>query len=355
MPWGARRPCARRPAAVPGRTSTANRTATRASRTITSGGSASSPSSTAGTAPSTEFSIGTHPASTRPSRTAASTAGLPTHGTSSAPDDSGSDRSACSVNVACGPRNASRATVGEPRTTVLSSAGAVVPSGQQPEPGQLARPAPARDQRRSGTAARARPRRPARRASRSPRPAPSPSVLRSAASHVVARERPGHGDQQVERCRAGRAPRRRRRGRPRAARGSVNPRPASTTTRTKSSTSLTDGTSDARGPPQRSFGRAAVVGDPAHRVQPGRGAFGVVVGGSPRLDHRHHVLGHELRHPLQPDGVDVRRRGRLDRARGEQARPGEHRGQRLGHRPEAGVDDERHVDRAGRGGPGQLA
>jgi hypothetical protein len=54
--------------------------------------------------------MGTQPASTSPRRTAASTAGLPAHGTSSAPADSGSDRSACSVNVACGPRNAMRGT-----------------------------------------------------------------------------------------------------------------------------------------------------------------------------------------------------------------------------------------------------
>jgi hypothetical protein len=99
---------------VPGRTSTSNRTATTASRTITSGGSGSSPSSTAGTAPSTEFSIGTQPASTWPARTAASTAGLPTHGTNSAPDASGSDRSACSVNVPRGPRNATRRTTSRP-------------------------------------------------------------------------------------------------------------------------------------------------------------------------------------------------------------------------------------------------
>ena len=99
---------------VPGRTIAANRTGRTASLTITSGGSSSSPSSTGGTAPSTLFSIGTQPASARPSRIAASTAGLPAHGTSSAPWASGSVSRACSVKVACGPRNASRGTVAEP-------------------------------------------------------------------------------------------------------------------------------------------------------------------------------------------------------------------------------------------------
>ena len=127
--------CARRAAVAPGRTSTANRTATSASRTMTSGGSATSPSRTAGTAPSTVFSIGTQPASTLPSRTAASTAGLPLHGTSSAPSDSGSERSACSVKVARGPRKAmrrGRQADGEGGP----GSGLAVSAGQQPEPGQ---------------------------------------------------------------------------------------------------------------------------------------------------------------------------------------------------------------------------
>ena len=85
---------------VPGRAMRSNCTASTASRTITSGGSSTSPSSTAGTAPSTVFSIGTKPASTVPARTAASTAGLPAHGMSSASAASGKVRSACSANVA---------------------------------------------------------------------------------------------------------------------------------------------------------------------------------------------------------------------------------------------------------------
>ena len=62
----ARRPSGSRRVVVPGRTMTANRTASTTSLTIISGGSSSSPSSTGGTAPSTLFSIGTQPASALP-------------------------------------------------------------------------------------------------------------------------------------------------------------------------------------------------------------------------------------------------------------------------------------------------
>ena len=118
---------------VPGRTMAANRTASTTSLTIISGGSSSSPSSTGGTAPSTLFSIGTQPASACPSRMAARTAGFPAHGTSSAPRASGSVSRACSVKVACGPRNASRGTVAEPS----APAGKASQSAEQVEVRQL--------------------------------------------------------------------------------------------------------------------------------------------------------------------------------------------------------------------------
>ena len=78
------------------------------------------------------------------------------------------------------------------------------------------------------------------------------------------------------------------------------------------------------------------------------GAAGVLGVRAARLDHRDDVLRHELRHPVEPHRVDVGRRGRLHRAGGEQAGPGEHRGQRLRHGAEAGVDDQRQVDRPAR-------
>ena len=102
----------------------ANRTASTTSLTIISGGSSSRPSSTGGTAPSTLFSIGTQPASACPFRMAARTAGFPAHGTSSAPRASGSVSRACSVKVACGPRNASRGTVAEPSVLITGSGSA---------------------------------------------------------------------------------------------------------------------------------------------------------------------------------------------------------------------------------------
>ena len=102
------------------------------------------------------------------------------------------------------------------------------------------------------------------------------------------------------------------------------------------------------------LGRAAVLGDPAHRIQPGRGAAGVLGVRTARLDHRDDVLRHELRHPVQPHRVDVGRRRRLDRARGEQAGAGEHRRQRLRDGAEPGVDDQREVDRAAGHRAGQL-
>ena len=113
------RGCARRPertsaTVVPARTMTANRTGSTTSLTIISGGSSSRPSRTGGTAPSTLFSMGTQPASACPSRTAVSTARLPTQGNSAASRASGRVSRACSAKVACGPRNASRGTVGEP-------------------------------------------------------------------------------------------------------------------------------------------------------------------------------------------------------------------------------------------------
>ncbi len=100
--------------------------------------------------------------------------------------------------------------------------------------------------------------------------------------------------------------------------------------------------------------RAAVLGHAAYGGEPGRGAFGVVGVRAAGLDDRDHVLRHELRHAVQPHRVDVRRRGRLDRARGEQARSGEHRGQRLGDGAEPRVDDQRDVDRAAGRRTGQL-
>ena len=150
---------------------------------------------------------------------------------------------------------------------------------------------------------------------------------------------------------AGRSPRvRDDRQRPRT----VNPRLASTTTLTNSSTSASDGTSDGRGPPQRSLGAQpcpATRRTASSQSAPPRSSGSVGRRGSTTATTS---SGHELRHPLQPDRVDVGGRGGLDGAGGEQAGPGEHRGQRLRHRAQPGVDDQRHVDRPRRAGPGQL-
>ena len=95
---------------LPGRTRTEKRTASTASPTAISGSPSTSESMVAGTAPSTEFSTGTQPASAPPTRTASSTSGTVSSGTISgaAPmpgvDSSTKVRAACSVNVPCGPK-----------------------------------------------------------------------------------------------------------------------------------------------------------------------------------------------------------------------------------------------------------
>jgi hypothetical protein len=90
--------------AVPGRTSRANATGSTTSRVMTSGSPVASSSRVALTEPSTEFSNGTIAASASPSRTASRVAGTVGYGSSSARAAAGSERSAASVKVPCGPR-----------------------------------------------------------------------------------------------------------------------------------------------------------------------------------------------------------------------------------------------------------
>jgi hypothetical protein len=93
-----------RTAVVPGRTSTEKRTGRTASATICSRVPVARASMVVGTGPSTELSIGTHAASTRPWRTSSIAAGGVAAGTSSTASGSTSVRAAASVNVPAGPR-----------------------------------------------------------------------------------------------------------------------------------------------------------------------------------------------------------------------------------------------------------
>ena len=243
MPWLCEATVRTWSSVVPGRTIVANRTGSTTSLTIISGGSSSSPSSTGGTAPSTLFSIGTQPASARPSRMAASTAGLPAHGTSSAPRASGSVSRACSVKVACGPRNASRGTVAS-----LGVSDGVSRGGRGRRVPRRGRgPGPRRSAGSSVRTSRTWPGDHARASSASA--APSVVVRASATSSSVSARAAATSRFSTPNCTVppaalttGSAP------------STTNPRLASATIRTKRSTSSTDGTSDARDPPQRSFG-----------------------------------------------------------------------------------------------------
>jgi hypothetical protein len=90
--------------AMSGRASSAKETASCTSRTICNGSPVASSSRVSDTEPSTEFSKGTSAAATSPWRTASSASATETHGTGSTPCAAGSERSAASQNVPCGPR-----------------------------------------------------------------------------------------------------------------------------------------------------------------------------------------------------------------------------------------------------------
>ena len=89
--------------ATPGAAASTNRTGICTSATIRTPGSAISASTVVLTEPSTEFSTGTRPASTRPAATSATTAATVVAGTVR-PTRWGSRRVACSVKVPSGPR-----------------------------------------------------------------------------------------------------------------------------------------------------------------------------------------------------------------------------------------------------------
>ena len=266
---------------------------------------------------------------------------------------SGSVRSACSVKVACGPRNASRGTVPPYCPSARGHGSARCRSGQQAQPGSWAagtgsRSTPQRDTspRTARTAPLGQPARPraatlsARRCS----PAPSRDVARRASG---ARDR----DQQVEHA----VP---------APSSAVHDHPQPQ--RDEPAPGLDDDPHEPLDVARRSARRTPAARRSAASARSRARRPGAPRPATPRcrrrprcrraarLDHRDDVLRHELRHPLQPDRVDVGRRRRLDRAGGEQAGPGEDRRQRLRHGAEAGVDDQRDVDRPRRRRPGQL-
>ena len=133
----------------------------------------------------------------------------------------------------------------------------------------------------------------------------------------------------------------------------VNARPSSTTTRTKSATSGRGDVGRA-GPAAAQLGRAAVLGDPAHSFEPRGALAGSSRERAARLHDGRRRRRARTRDPVQPD-ASTSGGAAVSTVRGrEQARPGQHGGQRLRHGAEPGVDHQREVDRAGWGRARQL-
>ena len=119
----------------------------------------------------------------------------------------------------------------------------------------------------------------------------------------------------------------------------------------------TVGTSEARRPPQRSLGAQPcsatrrTASQPRARCRP---ASHVDADAAARPRARRRRARTPRPRSSQTASTSTGGSGRLDGARGEQARAGEHRGQRLGHRTQPGVDDQRQLHRARRTGPSEL-